>query len=100
MSRKQYLDVYVSDKAKVGLANISNYLQERFSDSVKIKYLESIDLAFDALAAMPEMGVKYTNGVRKFVWKKHTLIFYKYDALALLITNIEDARSNYQLRVF
>ena len=58
-----------------------------------------MDLAFDALASMPDLGTKYNGKLRKLGWKKNTLIFYYYDDINLYITNIEDSRSNYDLRI-
>lgn len=99
MPRKQSLNVSLSDTAFFGLTKIADYVLSRFSLETKTKYIRSMDLAFDALASMPDLGTKYKGKLRKLVWEKNTLIFYYYDDINLYITNIEDSRSNYDLRI-
>jgi plasmid stabilization system protein ParE len=99
MPHSKPLTVTLSLTANLGIQNIAAYLANRFSAALAIKYIDSLESAFVALALMPEMGMVYRGAIRKFIWKKYTLIFYEYDADVLYITNIEDSRSNYSLKL-
>lgn len=92
------LKVLLSNTADVGIQSIARYLAIRFSDTLAIHYVNALESAFDMLANMPTLGMVFQGDVRRLIWKKYTLIFYKYDGNFLYITNVEDSRSNYLLK--
>lgn len=94
MPRNKFLTLIVTNTAVAGTEKIANYIEKKFSLSVSIDYLKGIKLAFDALVALPEIGVKYKGDVRKLVWRKHTIIFYRYDYNYLYILAVIDSRSS------
>ena len=94
MKRSPFLIVIVTDQAWDGAIEIFNYLENRFSYNLADSYLDGLKSAFDILAAMPDLGVEFQGDVRKFVWKKYTLIFYRYDYNYLYIIDVVDSRSS------
>jgi len=93
MHQNPNLIIIVSEHAWDGAVSISEYLENRFSKSLAIDYLKSLELAWNALASMPDLGVKFKGKVRKLIWKKYTHIFYRYDYNYLYILEIIDSRS-------
>lgn len=98
MPRSKPLTILLSNTADVGIQNIANYLASRFSATLALNYIDTLEAAFEMLARMPDVGVVYKGAIRKLIWKKYTLIFYKHDGLFIYITNVEDSRSNYSLK--
>lgn len=99
MPHPNQLKVTLSQTANLGIQNIAAYLANQFSNAHAVTYIDSLENAFVALAKMPQLGMVYRGRIRKFIWKKYTLIFYEYDTNVLYITNIEDSRSNYSLKL-
>lgn len=88
------LILIITEHAWDGAVNISDYLENQFSKSLALDYLSSLKLAFNALAEFPDLGVHFQGNVRKLIWKKYTLIFYRYDDNYLYVLDVVDSRSS------
>ena len=94
MSHNKGLLLIVTENAFKGMEQIAHYLAQNFTVSTSINYLNSLEQLFDTLLGMPNLGSPFKGEVRKFIYKKYTLIFYRYDAKYLFILEIVDTRSN------
>lgn len=73
------LDVRLTDRARADIEDISQYLQENWSDKVKMDFLTRLVDQFELIGEMPLMfraSIK-KPGVRECVMNKHTIIYYR-----------------------
>jgi plasmid stabilization system protein ParE len=99
MSHNKGLLLIITENAFKGMAQIAHYLAQNFTVSISLDYLKSLEQIFDTLLDMPDLGSPYKGEVRKFIYKKYTLIFYRYDAQYLFVLDIIDSRSNPVLKL-
>jgi hypothetical protein len=51
--------ILLSNTSDIGIQNIANYLESRFSTTLSLNYKDALGVAFEMLARMPDVGVVY-----------------------------------------
>ncbi len=73
------LEVRLTDRARADIEDISKYLQNNWSEQVKIDFLVRLNDQFKLISKMPLMfrASAKRSGIRECVMQKHTLIYYR-----------------------
>lgn len=91
------LEVRLTDRARADIEDISKYLQENWSEKVKIDFLVLLNDYFKLIGKMPFMFRASTKnrGIRECVMHKHTIIFYRIvDDRFVQIVSIQSSKRN------
>lgn len=92
------LNVRLSDRAKADIEEISEYLQQNWSEKVKMDFLIRLTEQLQAISEMPYMCRASASkpGVRECVMNKHTIIYYKVvDGKLIQVLTIRNTRRGF-----
>lgn len=86
--------IVFSEKAKSNIEKIANYLDEEWSENVKMKFLTDISKAVKQLAIMPFMfpSSNKMKGLRRCVVNRHTVLYYRISEDLIEVINIKGTR--------
>jgi plasmid stabilization system protein ParE len=92
--------IHIDDLAFESLNSILLYLYTGFGEKIGDAYFRDFEIVLSSLAENPAMypllDKKNNSKVHKCVFKKLTIILYRFDYETLYIHSILDARSNWQ----
>lgn len=88
--------IIFSEKAKSNIEKIAKYLDEKWSENVKLKFLTDISKAVKQLAIMPFMfpSSGKMEGLRRCVVNRHTVLYYRINQEIIEVINIKGTRQS------
>jgi plasmid stabilization system protein ParE len=88
--------IIFSEKAKSNIEKIAEYLDEEWSENVKLKFLTDISKAVKQLAIMPFMfpSSDKMEGLRRCVVNRHTVLYYRINQEIIEVINIKGTRQS------
>jgi plasmid stabilization system protein ParE len=88
--------IIFSKKAKSNIEKIADYLDEEWSENVKLKFLTDISKAVKQLAIMPSMfpSSDKMEGLRRCVVNRHTVLYYRINKESIEVINIKGTRQS------
>jgi plasmid stabilization system protein ParE len=88
--------IIFSEKAKSNIEKIAEYLDEEWSENVKLKFLTDISKAVKQLVIMPFMfpSSDKMEGLRRCVVNRHTILYYRINKEIIEVINIKGTRQS------
>lgn len=88
--------IIFSEKAKLNIEKIADYLQEQWSENVKLKFLTEVSKAVKQLAIMPFMfpSSDKMEGLRRCVVNRHRVLYYRINKEIIEVINVKGTRQN------
>jgi plasmid stabilization system protein ParE len=88
--------IIFSEKAKSNIEKIADYLDEEWSENVKLKFLKDVSNAVKQLAVMPFMfpSSDKMDGLRRCVINRHTVLYYRVNREILEVINVKGTRQS------
>jgi plasmid stabilization system protein ParE len=89
-------NIIFSEKAKSNIEKIADYLDEEWSENVKLKFLTDISKAVNQLAIMPFMfpSSNKMEGLRRCVVNRHTVLYYQINKEIIEVINVKGTRQS------
>lgn len=86
--------VYISDRAVRNLEDILNYLEDKWSVRIKLKYLNILESKVKAISENPYLYQDSGNkkGVHRCVVTKQSIMYYRILDYQIEIITIQDSR--------
>lgn len=88
-------EIEISTTAREDLLNISNFLMDRFGMITASTYVSGVEDTFSILRKQPHIGVIYKGKVRRFIFKKKTVMFFTIDETTINIIRVFDTRQDW-----
>jgi plasmid stabilization system protein ParE len=88
--------IIFSEKAKSNIEKIADYLDEEWSENVKLKFLIDVSNAVKQLAIMPFMFPSSDKiaGLRRCVVNRHTVLYYRINKEIIEVINVKGTRQS------
>ncbi|RED91636.1 type II toxin-antitoxin system RelE/ParE family toxin [Marinoscillum furvescens] len=94
-------EVILSERAELRLKEICQYLVDKWSPSVKDKFIITLQAKLDLLASNPKMYPKASETeIRRCVITKHNSLYYRVESTAIEVITIHDNRMNPNTLIF
>lgn len=89
-------EVILSKRASVKLEELLDYLEKKWSEKVKIEFIEKLDKSISQIRLYPESAEKSAikKGLHRCVVTKQTTIYYRFDPKTIWIVAFFDTRMN------
>ena len=86
--------IIFSKKAKTNIEKIADYLDEEWSENVKLRFLTDISNAVKQLVIMPFMfpSSDKIEGLRRCVVNRHTVLYYRINKEFIEVINVKGTR--------
>jgi plasmid stabilization system protein ParE len=88
--------IIFSEKAKSNIEKIADYLDEEWSENVKLKFLTDISKAVKQLPIMPFMfpSSDKMEDLRRCVVNRHIVLYYRINQEIIEVINIKGTRQS------
>lgn len=88
--------IIFSEKAKLNIEKVADYLDKEWSENVKLKFLTDISKAVKQLAIMPFMfpSSDKTEGLRRCIVNRHTVLYHRVNEEIIEVINVKGTRQN------